>query len=188
MMASWIACDPHGISSAYIVSDSKITWDKTNYYDYGKKVFASSLYPELFGYSGDVLFPSIVLSQILELIDSGVLLTKKMSCREKNSLVFEKICESLSKYPDILGDNPVNIMHISRDTEFSSYPSFHQYILRWSKKAGFRQEEPFLPAESALTHIMGSGKTEFCSNYERYQKGPNSNTSRNVFHEVSLVE
>jgi hypothetical protein len=29
---------------------------------------------------------------------------------------------------------------------------------------------------------MGSGKTEFCSNYERYQKGPNTNTSRNVFH------
>lgn len=182
MMASWVACDPHGISSAYIVSDSRITWDKTTYYDYGKKVFASSLYPELFGYAGDVLFPSIVLSQILELIDRGILLTKKMSCSEKNSLVFEKICESLSKYPDIMGNNPVHIMHISRETEFSGYPSFHQYILKWSQKSGFSQEEFILPAQSGLTHVMGTGRTVFYSNYERYQKGPNTNTSRNIFH------
>lgn len=129
MMASWVACDTHGISSAYIVSDSRITWDKMIYYDYGKKVFASSLYPELFGYAGDVLFPSIVLSQILELIDSGVLLTKKMTCSEKNSLVFEKICESISKYPDIMGNNPVHIMHISRDTEFSPFLSEIEFII-----------------------------------------------------------
>lgn len=83
MMASWIACDPHGVSSAYIVSDSRITWDAKTYYDYAKKVFASSLYPEIFGYAGDVLFPTIVLSQIVELIDRGILLTKTMTCREK---------------------------------------------------------------------------------------------------------
>lgn len=103
MMASWIACDPHGVSSAYIVSDSRITWDAKTYYDYAKKVFASSLYPEIFGYAGDVLFPTIVLSQIVELIDRGILLTKTMTCREKNKIIFEKIYESIAKYPDMMG-------------------------------------------------------------------------------------
>ena len=45
-----------------------------------KKVFASKKYPEIFGYAGDVLFPSIVLEQIIELIDAGVLLSKEMTC------------------------------------------------------------------------------------------------------------
>ena len=128
MMASWIACDPHGVSSAYIVSDSRITWDAKTYYDYAKKVFASSLYPEIFGYAGDVLFPTIVLSQIVELIDRGILLTKTMTCREKNKIIFEKIYESIAKYPDMMGDSIIQIMHISRDSVFSGYPSFHLYF------------------------------------------------------------
>lgn len=73
-------------------------------------------------------------------------------------------------------------MHISRDSVFSGYPSFHLYILKGSKKQGFIQSEEALPKESDIIHIMGSGKTQFMNNYERYQKGPNSNTSRNVFH------
>ena len=182
MMASWVACDTHGIASAYIASDSRITWAPSIHYDYAKKVFASSHYPEIFGYAGDVLFPSIVLSQILELIDGEILLAKNMTCRDKNKLVFEKICESLSKYPDIMGDNPVQIMHISRETEFTGYPSFHQYILKWSRNRGFKQSESTLPETSSLTYVLGTGQSEFYSNYERYQKGPNPNTSRNIFH------
>lgn len=57
LLASWAAIDTHGISSAYIVSDSRISWGNKKYFDFGKKVFASKKYPEIFGYAGDVLFP-----------------------------------------------------------------------------------------------------------------------------------
>ena len=65
MLASWIGVDTHGATSAYIVSDSRFCWGNNMTYDYGKKVFASKKYPEIFGYAGDVLFPSVVLSQII---------------------------------------------------------------------------------------------------------------------------
>ena len=73
MLVSWIGIDTHGPTSAYIAADSRISWNMTNKFDFGKKVFASKKYPEILGYAGDVLFPSIVLEQIIELIDADVL-------------------------------------------------------------------------------------------------------------------
>ena len=57
MLASWVGIDPHGISSAYIVTDSRFTWNLGDHlhFDYGKKVFATLTYPEIFGYIGEEL-------------------------------------------------------------------------------------------------------------------------------------
>lgn len=41
LLASWAAIDTHGTSSAYIVSDSRISWGNKKNFDFGKKVFAS---------------------------------------------------------------------------------------------------------------------------------------------------
>lgn len=37
LLASWAAIDTHGISSAYIVSDSRISWENKKYFDFGEK-------------------------------------------------------------------------------------------------------------------------------------------------------
>ena len=49
MLVSWIGIDTHGPTSAYIAADSRISWNMTNKFDFGKKVFASKKYPEIFG-------------------------------------------------------------------------------------------------------------------------------------------
>lgn len=183
LLVSWIGIDTHGPASAYIVADSRISWDAKRVFDYGKKVFATKCYPEIFGYAGDVLFPTIALSQICEMIDSNLLLNQSMSCAEKNKVVFEKLYYAFSKYPDALGSNPIQILHISRDTVFEGYPSFHYYLLTWSETVGWHQEEKLIPKKSGLLQVLGSGQAEFSDNYEtRYQNGNNSSTSRNVFH------
>lgn len=183
LVVSWIGVDTHGPGSAYIVSDSRFSWPGNKYYDYGRKVFASKEYPELFGYCGDVLFPSVVLSQIIELIDSKVLFNHSLSCQEKNKLVYTQLRHSFELYPDEYGDNQIQIFHISRDTEVHGYPEFHQYIMSWSKRCGWKQEEKPIPAKSGVLCIMGSGAEEFKKNYkDNYQKGNNQSTSRNVFH------
>lgn len=183
LLASWIGIDTHGPASAYIVADSRISWDREKYFDYGKKVFASKRFPEIFGYAGDVLFPSIVLSQVLEMIDSELLFNDMASCDEKNKIVFEKLLYAFSKYPDAYGNNPIQIIHISRDTIVNGYPAFHHYLLTWSRKKGWEQHKKTIPKQSELLHVLGSGSTEFKQNYnERYQLGNNRSTSRNVFH------
>jgi hypothetical protein len=181
MLVSWIGVDTHGPSSVYIAADSRISWTQEHKFDFGKKVFASKKYPEIFGYAGDVLFPSIVLEQIIELIDAGVLLSKEMTCDAKNKIIFEKICESLSKYPKLCIGNDVQIMHLSRDTEVDGYPQFYHYKLIWNKHIGFKIEHIPIPKISGLLCVLGSGKKEFENRYSLYQNGSNSNTSRNVF-------
>ena len=183
LLASWIGIDTHGPTSAYIVSESRFVWDSSRHFDYGKKVFASKSYPEIFGYAGDVLFPSIVLSQILEMIDSGLIFDKNMSCDQKNKIVYEKLCYSFSKYPDVCGNNPIQIIHLSRDTCFKGYPSFHHYLMTWSRTSGGKHIEYPIPEKSVLVHVLGSGSNEFNKNYyDRYQHSKNRFTSRNVFH------
>ena len=182
LVASWIGIDTHGPSSAYIVSDSRISWDGGYIYDYGKKVFASKQYPELFGYAGDVLFPSIVLSQIIEMIDSGLLFRDNMTCAEKNKIIYEKLRYSFAKYPTLAGLKAIQIIHISRDTTFERYPQFHHYQMTWSSKTDWECEEKPIPPSSGLLFVLGTGKKEFDENYKLYQDGKNRSTSRNVFH------
>lgn len=191
LVVSWIGIDTHGVASAYITSESRITWKKKYPFDYCKKVFASNTYPEIFGYAGDVLFPSIVLSQIVAMIDSNILFTPNMTCAEKNKIVFKKILYTLNKYPYkpyTLGKNPVQIMHISRDTIVNGYPEFHMYLLHYywpdidKKKRPVIKEIP-IPTKSDVLQVLGTGKTEFLDNYNNmYNKSVKAYTSRNVFH------
>ena len=39
LVVSWIGVDTHGPASAYIVSDSRLTWADRKHFDYGRKVF-----------------------------------------------------------------------------------------------------------------------------------------------------
>jgi len=182
MLASWIGIDMHGPTSAYIVSDSRLSWNPQTCFEYGKKVFASKLYPEIIGFAGDVIFASNTLSQIVEMIDSGMLFNQNMTCEEKNIEIYEKLCHAFSKYPMKNNENAIKVLHISRETVFKGYPEFHCYMLSWDKTKGWGREECTIPKESGILCIMGSGKQEFIKNYSRYQNGPNKNTSRNVFH------
>ena len=182
LLVSWIGIDTHGPTSVYIVGDSRFSWSKTKFFDYGKKVFSSSTYPEIFGYAGDVLFPSTVLSQIVEMIDSNILFNKEMTCDQKNKLVIEKLGHAFSKYPTEYCADRIQILHISRDTIVESYPNFSCYLLEWSIKSGWRVAKKEIPSNSDILFVLGSGRKEFIDNYSRYQSGPNRNTSRNIFH------
>jgi hypothetical protein len=64
LLVSWIGVDPHGTSSAYIAADSRVSWGDVANFDHGRKVFAFRHSPDILGYCGDVLFPTMVLSQI----------------------------------------------------------------------------------------------------------------------------
>ena len=112
MLASWVGVDTHGPASAYIISDSRISWNERDNFEHGKKVFAARSYPELFGYAGDVLFPSIVIQQILEMIDNDVLFNRDTPCYQKNEIVFNKLSYELCKYPLQWSAKSFQILHI----------------------------------------------------------------------------
>jgi hypothetical protein len=57
-----------------MASESRISWSSPRArWDAGRKLFFCQQHADLFGYSGDVVFPSLVLGQITEAADSGLL-------------------------------------------------------------------------------------------------------------------
>ena len=73
LIVAWIGVDDKKkgkeISSLYIASDSRYSTGVKDKFDFGIKVFGASKYPEIFGFCGDVLFPSMILGQIIPVLE-----------------------------------------------------------------------------------------------------------------------
>jgi hypothetical protein len=183
LLVSWLAVDTHGPTSAYITSDSRISWGERNNFDYGRKVFAFNNSPDILGYCGDVLFPSIVLSQIVEMGNCGLLFKEGYTSKQKFEVIKEVLVQSFLTYPnevDLITSNTLQVVYISR--EASDNKKFFCHLIGWERGKGWSGREVIIPDRSDLLLVLGSGRTEFVENYKRYQEGPNQNTSRNVFH------
>src|SRR5688572_16192088 len=98
-LIAWIGVDSHGLASAYFASDSRITWTGQEPWDYGRKLFACQKYPHILGYCGDVLFPTQTLSQVADMIDSGLLLTESDDIDTSSERIVTSISQGLAAYP-----------------------------------------------------------------------------------------
>ncbi|MDD5273530.1 MAG: hypothetical protein PHU14_12530 [Methylovulum sp.] len=183
LLVAWTAVDTHGPASLYLASDSRISWGTAATFNYGRKVFAFRNWPDVIGYCGDVLFPSIALNQIVELADAGLLFSPTSSCKQKFQSIVDKLNDLFREYPKLhsgLADNSLGIIHASRDPVDNS--KFFCHTISWSKTRGWRGEECLLPSRSKVLFALGTGAKEFNENYARYEQGVNSGTSRAVFH------
>jgi hypothetical protein len=172
LLASWIGIDTHGPASIYIASDSRISWGDKCTYDYGRKVFALRQSPDIFGYCGDVLFPSLVLSQILEMADSSLLFAEGSSSKMRFETIKQKLIYQFSKYPhevESITGEPIEILHASRDP--TDMNKFECNLLIWTRKSGWESSGIELPKRSGPLFVRGAGAQEFNDNFGKYQKG-----------------
>ena len=183
LLVSWIGVDPHGTSSAYIAADSRVSWGKLAHFDHGRKIFAFRCSPDILGYCGDVLFPTMVLSQITEMADQGLLFSAKASCKERFEAIKEKLVHQFHQYPQMVKEitaDTLEVLHISRDPD--DHLNFNCWLIEWQRKKGWAGKNIILPVKSDVLFVLGSGAKEFNENFARYEKGPQSGTSRCVFH------
>ena len=183
LLVSWVGVDTHGTASAYIAADSRVSWGNIAAFDHGRKVFALRHSPDILGYCGDVLFPTMVLSQITEMADSGMLFSPQATCKERFEAIKEKLVQQFHKYPGMVEGimtDTLQVLHISRNPVNNL--QFECRLIQWSKKNGWSGKDKTMPLKSDILFTLGSGKMEFNSNYERYKEGPDKRTSRSVFH------
>lgn len=182
LLVSWIAVDSRAPSSIYVASDSRISWGGSTNYDFGKKVFACKNYPEIFGYCGDVLFPVMMLSQVVDSIDCDLLFSSNLTCKEKTRLVMKRMAESFKRYPSEV-ENIVKpsfeILHCSRDIN----QKFSCYKITWEKnrtrKWSLREVKASRVSDKAF--ILGNGAKEFEKKLKLYMESKNAKTSRSLF-------
>lgn len=183
LLVAWAAVDTHGTSSIYISSDSRISWPAPAVFDRARKVFAFRNHPDILGYCGDVLFPSLALNQIIELADAGLLFKSSFSSSDKFQAIVNKLNDLASEYPHLnagLDENSLTVVHGSRET--SDNKKFTFRAISWKKDKRWSGKEMSMPEKSDVLFALGSGAKAFSENLDRYRKGPTSGTSRAVFH------
>src|SRR5436309_1944374 len=97
-LISWIAVDQHAPSALYLASDSRISWGSQRArWDAGRKLFLCRKYPEIFGYAGDVVFPSLVIGQVADACDAGLLFTDYDGADQRHKKVVGAIRMSFTR-------------------------------------------------------------------------------------------
>jgi hypothetical protein len=172
------------IASIYLASDSRYTWNNTRTFDSGPKLFGAINFPEIFGFCGDVLFPLIVLKQIVTQIDNRLLIDDADNAKSKNMKIFNYINSSFKKYPkEACANGAFTILHATRvETDF------YLFKISLEKNGQLKNEEIILPAISKVVYSGGSGKEEFDNNWLfkwDSEKHNNFRTSRGAYHCLS---
>jgi len=127
-LVSWLGVDSRGPSSVYIATDSAISWSlkadakkPDAVWANGQKVFSCRTQPDLFGYFGNVSFPTMVIGQLVELIDRGLLFLDNDSTDLKAQRIADILNRSHKSHPELCGSwrllTDFTIIHVTREKE-----------------------------------------------------------------------
>lgn len=153
-------------SAIYIVSDSRITWGSSSRrWDAGRKLFSCRIEAHIFGYCGDVVFPSLVLAQITSAIDSGILFPDNADADQRHSLVFQSLQKSFERRHNAR-DESFSIVHALRMGE-DDERAYHAWQVSYDapKKEWLSAPIP-IPRETGILAVLGSG-TKSVNKYVR---------------------
>ena len=192
ILVSWIAYDQRGPSSAYIATDSRISWDGARVWDGARKCFASRQYPDLFGYVGEVLLPSLVLGQFVDALDSGFAVGCQAGLPERRRALFESLKRSVESYPVRPPLTDFSVFHLGRvgvgmDSTFEAMTVHHRGR---TLQCGM-QTSLDCPAvlelgspgarEANIPTVAGSGEQSFEQQLAGWSESDHRHTSRAVF-------
>lgn len=178
-LISWLGVDSRGPSSVYLASDSRISWPGGARWDMGTKIFSAAQKPELFGYCGDVIFPTQVLPKVCEQIDRLSQFSIDALFSQKVDWVLAAINECISEYPSYLLEK-FEILYISRVRE-GREATFHAALITSFPDVSLNAEFLELPIESGLIERIGSGRASVKNWYSKWQNSDAQRTSRAVF-------
>jgi hypothetical protein len=185
LLACWVGVDRgkfgYRPASIYITTDSQFSTGANSTFSFGKKTFSMLNHPDIFGYCGDVLFPTTILGQIIEQADRGILFAENASVIEKFNIIFSIIKNAIAVYPASWTARSFTILYATRDFE----QRFHCYRIYWKTKIEAKFEKLALPERSGLVTVEGhkrkEAKLRFSLEYD-ISKNNNVGTSRTVYH------
>lgn len=173
----WVGADSRGPSSMNIASDSRLSWsgEKPYYWDQGKKIYASTTEPFLVGFTGDVLFPALVLPGLIDRIDrrlvpAGIPLL---------DYVYSALRAGWEKYPP--KEQRSFSLFVCHREGIGMESLFRLDRMAVDRKLNWSREAIHVPETSQTLIIDGSGKESIEAGVATWQTGPTENTSRAVF-------
>jgi hypothetical protein len=179
---SWLSVDDRGPSSIYVVSDTPITWGSPGkWWDSGRKVFAMKS-ADVFGYCGEVVFPSLVLGQLSDLIDRALRWPRDCAAETRHSIILEYLKTSFERRHNA-PNHDFTILHCAREgaglsSKFYGWQvNYHATSKTWSD-AGIDVSHD---GKSRLLVALGSGKKHLEKEINRWNDTPQGGTARVIF-------
>jgi hypothetical protein len=182
-LIAWLGIDQRGPSSLYLASDSRITWGSGDRrWDVGRKLFACKGSADIFGYCGDVLFPSLVLGQITDATNQSLLVGVEDDAETRHKTFLHVMRFSFDQSYNAPNQS-FKILHAAREGE-GMVATFRIWCMMYCVSTqSWSDEELQLPdRHSALITALGSGAScveDFNREIER--KDTQGRTSRAVF-------
>jgi hypothetical protein len=165
-----------------MASDSRISWGSSRArWDAGRKLFLCRRNPDIFGYSGDVVFPSLVLGQITEAADTGLLFLHTDDSESRHSKFLTAIKASFGRTQNA-PTRDFRILHASRQHS-GPKAQFHLWCLSYSAAANSWSDASIVvpSLRSELLAVVGSGSKSIKSQGLRWEKSDQAGTSRAIF-------
>jgi hypothetical protein len=184
-IACWVGVDSHGPASVYLATDSRISWpNQAGTWDYGRKCFASSTSPDIFAYSGDVLFASMFLSQFVGLLEGGAVPGNTFDSRTRALEAMARITFKplLATYESMFGQGAVfDLIHCGRDG-LGSAAAFRIAVLQCSPNGGWRRHMVPIPdGSSKMVFVTGTGAPVVRTKRSMWERCPGGGTSRAIY-------
>ncbi|MHB1356672.1 MAG: hypothetical protein ACYCZF_11945 [Anaerolineae bacterium] len=178
-LVAWLGVDARKPASIYLASDSRISWSANEKWNFGRKLFASHTSPDLLGYCGEVLFPSQVFGQIIELIENGLLFQEQDTADLKRHKIFEILRFSLANYP--ITQNPgFTVVYCTREHQLMN-SVFYTFTIEWKPTTGWCEHVIELPQTSGIIIDYGSGGKYFEKWHSYWSNTNETRPSRIVF-------
>jgi hypothetical protein len=180
-LAVSLSIDARGPSALYIITDSRITWQTAGKrWDSGQKAFASRRTPDIFGFCGNAYFPPVILNQMLEQINSGLLFAPDDSAAERHDRVKEVLRIAVQKQT-AAPITPFTIYHGARDGEFM-LSRFRVWKTDYSAATDkwYDSEHNLDESKSYLARIDGSGRNAIESRGADWLETDARDTSRSA--------
>lgn len=177
-LAAWVSVDSRRPSACYLVSDSRITWPDGAQWHTAQKLFTAEKSPDIFGYCGDVQFPTLALRQVVEHADRGLLFGQGATAGDRHAAIAAALAAAYNAYP-ASKLHTSTILHFGRDGE-GGRSRFQLWRMDWSHAHPFKSRELNLPTESVLAESLGSGSHVLNERNKRW-KDAQGRTARGVF-------
>lgn len=165
----------------YIASDSRITWGSASQrWDSGRKIFGLQSAPHLFGYCGDVVFPSLALGQVASALDADFLFRQASTADEKHDAIYTLFRNSFSTRQNA-PDRDFWIVHLMREKTWPT-PKFRVWVIEFKAKGKiWSSTEEVLPDVTRTIAVLGTGAATVRAHIQRWHDANGSSTSSTIF-------
>ena len=185
-LVAWTKVTSGRANAVYLASDSRITWGgPKSRWDAGRKLFACRTSADIFGFCGDLVFPSQILSQIVDLADSGLLFNSNARSVRRHAAVVAAIKTSNDRRHNA-PDRDFEILHVSRQGEGDS-AAFKAWLVSYVANSSSWEDreiklQPVTAGQGAPTFAaFGSGGSEIKRKLQRSTVSGEQASNRAVF-------